>query len=574
MTAKARLYVTHPAPLDFLQRERETVNRRTDHLPVTIRDALRERHRNLEGAPCAFSTSPVALANSILYPLLRDLKAANVARAYDDEAVRIHSDNYARLAGRSRTAHHASVFAAAIGVRPPDDSRLTPRGCLLRLSDPRWWRRNLRKSWTRNAEAAARDIGLIRKGRAPYATDEAVNYRAAQRRRQREYMQRMEAVNDLGQTFELFDLVNRSTANPAIRRGEFMARASGFEEVAAFHGHAALFITMTCPSRFHAEGIDGRNPSHTRETIRDGQGWLCKVWARARAKFKRLSLLFYGFRIVEPHHDGTPHWHILLFVPTHQVETLRFVLRAYALSDSPLEPGAAQRRISFEEIDSAKGSAVGYVAKYVAKNIDAAGAIGNEADGETGGSIHSSLERIDAWASVGGIRQFQQMGGPSVTCYREFRRLRDPVSDPDLERIRAAADAGNFGSYVFAGGGIGVGRKTNQRLEKVETGARNCYGEVKPPQIVGVRYASAVEITRERIWRIQRKGFTQGAVSVVNPQGTMTALDQGTEETGSDRPAAPFFSVFSDLGPVSITVRSDSDPSDWCNPLETSTGPP
>ena len=45
-------------------------------------------------------------------------------------------------------------------------------------------------------------------------------------------------------------------------------------------------------------------------------------------------------------------------------------MRRHALRDGPDERGAQARRFTVERIDPAKGSAVGYVAKYVSKSID------------------------------------------------------------------------------------------------------------------------------------------------------------------------------------------------------------
>ena len=60
----------------------------------------------------------------------------------------------------------------------------------------------------------------------------------------------------------------------------------------------------------------------------------------------------------------------MVYYPAEQIEELIAVLRRYALEDSGDEPVAAQRRYDFKLIDKAKGTAAGYIAKYVAKNID------------------------------------------------------------------------------------------------------------------------------------------------------------------------------------------------------------
>lgn len=84
------------------------------------------------------------------------------------------------------------------------------------------------------------------------------------------------------------------------------------------------------------------------------------------------------------------------------------MLREFWLSERADEPGAAAIRCEFERIEPEKGSATGYLAKYVAKSIDGAGKIGAAEDHETGATAGEGVVRVDAWASTHGIRQFQQ----------------------------------------------------------------------------------------------------------------------------------------------------------------------
>jgi hypothetical protein len=100
------------------------------------------------------------------------------------------------------------------------------------------------------------------------------------------------------------------------------------------------------------------------------QKYLTKVWSRIRAKLARQGIQPYGFRIAEPNHDGTPHWHLLVFVAPEHLADLQATIWKYALQDSPDKPGALKHRVDFKLIDAGKGTAAGYIAKYVAKNID------------------------------------------------------------------------------------------------------------------------------------------------------------------------------------------------------------
>lgn len=527
--------------------------------PGAQRDQWRWRRRQLDklrgsavaevaGRAERLDATDYVASNREVSRLTRELSTAHAHLAYDEEQIRAHAENYSRLAARIPDLERRRAFAESVPVDLPTGRHITDDGIMQRLADPLWWRRQLRKNWTRAAENARRSIGMVRKGKAPYASDDALRCRGAQRRKMRDYLERHQAVNvDTRDALPLDSLAEHSLSNPVLRRGEFMTRVRGLEELARDHGHVALFVTLTTPSRFHAElAAGGANPAFDKSTVRDGQRWLCRMWARTRAKLKRLEVLVYGFRVAEPHHDATSHWHGLFFIRQRDLDTVCGVLRGVYLSDAGSDAGAAEHRVKFERIDASKGSATGYLAKYIAKNIDGKGAIGNERSDETDERIADNTSRVDAWASVHGVRQFQEIGAPPVGIWREARRLRDRVADSDLERARDFADRGKYRAFVGCLGGIASGRRTNIRLERCDGGQRNRYGEARPPAVIGLRCASAVVLTRLHKWRIERKPCSGSA-------------------------------LFSALGPVAITVRSgpgDNEPAGWTNPSETSQAPP
>ncbi|CAI4155931.1 hypothetical protein ALT1545_10307 [Alteromonas macleodii] len=49
--------------------------------------------------------------------------------------------------------------------------------------------------------------------------------------------------------------------------------------------------------------------------MKDANSYLNAQWQKARAQFDREKINVYGLRVVEPHHDGTPHWHLMLCMP-------------------------------------------------------------------------------------------------------------------------------------------------------------------------------------------------------------------------------------------------------------------
>jgi hypothetical protein len=384
------------------------------------------------------------------------------------------------------------------------DKRKTAAACVARACCETFWRRALRKVFARTIEACSIGLGLVNKDRNCYVSNLSATRRRQQNARNAAALEVTELVNEYGQRMKLSDLAAKSTANKTIRRAELMTRISGFDKIARDLGHDATFITVTCPSRMHKWTDAGHgvmpNKKHDGTLPGAAQKYLAKQWTRCRALFKRQGVDLYGFRVAEPHHDGCPHWHLLLFHAPAAADQLRAgLLRYFLFNDSATERGADRHRVKLEKIDPAKGSAAAYIAKYIAKNVDGY-AVGHDLYGAP--AIESAM-RVDAWASTWGIRQFQQLGGAPVTVWRELRRINPDTLPGDLlpRELLDALSAVNLGQtgalwadgwakYTKAQGGPCASRKHRHiRLLRQETGEVNRYTETKPPDVIGIEAA-------------------------------------------------------------------------------------
>lgn len=470
---------------------------------------------------------------------------------------------------------------------------ITRAGLLERLFDELFCRRRLRKAFARMRESVLRnDMGEVGAHKGLYVSDDALNSRRGQRARNAALMQAVYLMNELGQEFQLSELFEKSNANPAIRRAELMVRIAGFEAIAKDVGHVGEFITLTCPSAYHARHYKSgkRNEKFNGSTPRDAAAYLNRVWARIRGALDKEEIKIYGFRVAEPHHDATPHWHGLFFLEKRHVRRFRQIVAMHGCRQDPEELGLryfpsnaairerakeiqarqkryaarggakartiaeieheirqsatgeteaefwdnadfwrvrkASPRVEFTHINWKRGSAAGYIAKYIAKNIDGRDAYGNsvgvDLEAMDGRSVAETAERVDAWAALWGIRQFQQIGGPPVTVWRELRRLDVGALDEDgsdLMRAAVAADMGDWAKFVSIMGGA-VCRRQKMPLEtyKEDFGTLNKYGEPMAPVIRGVieKETGFFKIGRVHEWTGVKKGGAAAAWTCVN----------------------------------------------------------
>lgn len=186
-------------------------------------------------------------------------------------------------------------------------------------------------------------------------------------------------------------------------------------------------------------------------------------------------------------------------------------MRRYALKEDGDERGAARNRFQAKHLN--KGGAAGYIAKYIAKNIDGY-ALDGELDKDTGKPLKDTAAAVTAWASTWRIPQFKPIGLPTMGAYRELRKLPRGVSiadefDERVEAARAAADGGDFDLYITAQGGANVPRDDQTvRVARSVSDEVNDYEE-DIERVVGIYAphlgARHVHITRSSEWRIVPK---------------------------------------------------------------------
>lgn len=396
------------------------------------------------------------------------------------------------------------------GLTPPEPAgEITTAGCIARMRCERWWRRQVRVAHGRRLEREARALGLVHKRAGLYVSEDAFGRWHGRQRTNALTLADTEAIcEDTGEALNLAEIAASGPANPKHRRAELMVRVRGLEEVAQRRGDVGLFVTWTVPPELHAVDSRSCTPGEgARVTPREAQGWLRDQWARARAELHRQAIQVYGLRVAEPHHDGTPHWHLLLWVPEGQAPTLRKVLREYVTAGDT-RPDRRRHAQKCIEIDRNRGSAAGYVAKYVAKAVDGHaldGVVTRDADGREvwlDRDPADAASRVRAWASTWGIRQFQFFGCPPVTVWRELRRLDRITTSRTAEAIRAAADAGEWDRYVRLMGGPCVPRDARPaRCRYMADSGTGRYGE--PRKKIFVECDGRPYVTRPLSWVIE-----------------------------------------------------------------------
>lgn len=452
-----------------------------------------------------------------VHAFMRDREVKDIAAARAD----MMAEHLAQWPAMTRPAFVArlGLVLGMLQARPIADDWQDLASITKRAACPIWWGRQLKRAVVAEREAIGRNTGEVcARRRQVYLTDDTVRRMLERDRAARAMLEATEIESEAGEVINLATAVDASVANPAIRRGELMTRIKGCEVWADAQGWAGMFTTNTTPSRFHATDVTGKtNPKWVeagRPTPKDGQAWLCRTWAQCRAAMKRRGLDVFGFRVAEPHQDGTPHWHMLVWCRPGHYAQVEAVMREYWLADEGDEPGAARHRFKAKRMHA--GGACGYVAKYISKGIDDAGAVqaeGHHDEGQGGALVvdqgdmfGGGAARVRMWARAHGIRQFQPIGQPPVTVWRELRRVEqsEMIRAPEVITSmwwavnRDGEKRANWATYLERQGGACIGRSYRVAVATEDREAVGRYETEEKPVPVGVvdRFDHAGQVVR------------------------------------------------------------------------------
>lgn len=189
----------------------------------------------------------------------------------------------------------------------------------LKLSDEKWWRKKIIKLADEKREHLAHQNKVLG-GRRPTQT-------CCTAKTLEMYEQRREAtegflksknrvIRNKDHTF-LFNLFEVSESAKKNRANELFLNIKALEKIAERKGFDCVFLTLTAAPEFHPNPKTG-NDKYCGASAREANQSLQKDWrsildALDNLGIQRNSGDYFGFRAVEVHDDGCPHWHIILF---------------------------------------------------------------------------------------------------------------------------------------------------------------------------------------------------------------------------------------------------------------------
>jgi hypothetical protein len=360
-----------------------------------------------------------------------------------------------------------------------------------RMSDARFWRRGIRVILLREREHFFMRMHLIHKLREAYVSDTQLSNRLAQLKRQREWMRETVLLPRYlapGEDVEDLLTLEQVATSPRTRFAKLYTFVKAMDVLAVDAGLSAAMVTLTLEPEWHPNPSNG-NCSWNGATPREAHQSIAARWQSVLRDLDRFGVGVSGLRVVEPHKDGCPHWHVwLLYKPEAMQTIMETVMRYFpnklkvrtAQSDCKGSSKVHCKNVMYDTLENLKigngrsavmsirsndkersegsqvefacidrdiSSGASYAMKYLLKTVDGGGALNSNGDlFNTADMCPKALEkrakhaaaakRVDAYRSLWGINAGQLFGvAKCLSGWDELRRLNTEPEHPFLRSL-------------------------------------------------------------------------------------------------------------------------------------------
>jgi hypothetical protein len=438
-------------------------------------------------------------------------------------AVRLAEQEYRDPADKIKFAE------TLLGVPVPGSS---PESQHERTCSAMFWRRALTMRVSRAREHFFLRLGLIGRQKEKYSSSLSVDAREQQLYAQEKWMRETVLVptkidndnNDVARArpeISLSDVVKR----PEHKFAKLYTFVKGMESLGEQQKLASAMVTITLDPRWHPNPLHGKKKWNGKSP-REAHKSFCKGWQAIMRDLERDGIKLSGLRVVEPHRDACPHYHIwLLYRAEHETKILLAVMRYFPLGLKVRTPGAGELsdkdEIYENRLDLAAGasrlwrgikdkfqvefsrivhkldangelrpcSSASYVMKYLMKTLPAnvSKTSHKSKDGAANSKSSDEIEisRVDAFRSVWGINQGQLFGvAKCLTIWDELRRIQQPPEHPRMKDLwkkarggdavgrieRCSEQKGDAHAFLEALGGLDAARNGKRNGKRLVVG--------------------------------------------------------------------------------------------------------
>lgn len=210
------------------------------------------------------------------------------------------------------------------GVSLNYNKNMSLGGALKRMSESKFWRKNIEKQVLKNVEYEAftqKKLGHNRKEKC--VSNRTLEYFDLKKEQTDRYLEtqelvKIDSVTEDKKADEIvkFNLLDAANSAQTARINELFITLKSLESIAEEQEKDWVFLTFTCPPEFHPNPTTSSKSYKIENDFEAAKDFLNKQFQSFLKyfdkKFERGND-FFGIRVFEVHEDGCPHLHAMMF---------------------------------------------------------------------------------------------------------------------------------------------------------------------------------------------------------------------------------------------------------------------